>query len=377
VEDAPKSGRPIKATNKVKGQVVQVLKKNSTTRQLSTLAISQIVAKIGTVISARTVWNILNSLGYSPCKPTTKPGLTTEAKALRLKWCLEHAHWTLEDWKNVIWSDETSVTMGSQRGRIRVWRLSSEAYQHHCVRHRWKGFKEFMFWGCFSYDKKGPCHIWEEETKKEKKEADKWLNVRNEEFEPIKKLEWELTTGMRRLRATRNNPGKKPTWKWNKDNGKLERNSKGGIDWYRYHRVILEKKLIPFAKECQKDRPKTIIQDDNASAHRHWYHEHMFDIWKVEKLLWPPNSPDLNAIEPPWFYMKKETTKHGKATSQAQLKEDWEACWEAIEQVKIQAWIERIPRHIQEVISLEGGNEYKEGRTGGKGRKKNPDRIRL
>jgi len=66
-----------------------------------------------------------------------------------------------------------------------------------------------------------------------------------------------------------------------------------------------------------------------------------------------------------------------KATSQAQLKEDWEACWEAIEQVKIQAWIERIPRHIQEVISLEGGNEYKEGRTGGKGRKKNPDRIRL
>ena len=27
-----------------------------------------------------------------------------------------------------------------------------------------------MFWGCFSYDKKGSCHIWKTETKKEKKE---------------------------------------------------------------------------------------------------------------------------------------------------------------------------------------------------------------
>ena len=32
-----------------------------------------------------------------------------------------------------------------------------------------------MFWGSFSYDKKGPCHIWKAETPKEKKEADTWL----------------------------------------------------------------------------------------------------------------------------------------------------------------------------------------------------------
>ena len=29
----------------------------------------------------------------------------------------------------------------------------------------------------------------------------------------------------------------------------------------------------------------------------------------------------------------------------------------------MQRWIERIPVHIQEVIRLEGGNEYKEGRN--------------
>jgi hypothetical protein len=35
-------------------------------------------------------------------------------------------------------------------------------------------------------------------------------------------------------------------------------------------------------------------------------------------------------------------------------------------EVKIQAWIERIIAHIKDVIRLEGGNEYKEGRLKGK-----------
>jgi len=67
--------------------------------------------------------------------------------------------------------------MGGQRGRIRIWRLASEAYEKHCIKRRWKGFKEFMFWGCFSFDKKGPCYIWEDETLKERKEADAWIEA--------------------------------------------------------------------------------------------------------------------------------------------------------------------------------------------------------
>ena len=35
-------------------------------------------------------------------------------------------------------------------------------------------------------------------------------------------------------------------------------------------------------------------------------------------------------------------------------------------QEKIQAWIERIIAYIKDVIRLEGGNEYKEGRLKGK-----------
>ena len=40
-----------------------------------------------------------------------------------------------------------------------------------------------------------------------------------------------------------------------------------------------------------------------------------------------------------------------------------EECWDkTLTQERIQAWIERITEHVQQVIKCEGGNEYKEGR---------------
>ena len=151
-------------------------------------------------------------------------------KTQRLAFALAHEHWTLEDWKNVIWSDETSVLLGHRRGGYRVWRLPSEAFTKSCIRERWKGFQEFMFWGCFSYDKKGPCHIWEKETAKEKKDADKALDDINATIEEEARQAWELETGIGRL-GLRNKKGTKPTWKFTAKTGKITRNSKGGIDW--------------------------------------------------------------------------------------------------------------------------------------------------
>jgi len=46
-----------------------------------------------------------------------------------------------------------------------------------------------MFWGCFSYDQKGPCYIWEEETAKEKKEAKEYMDRENEKNESTKREE--------------------------------------------------------------------------------------------------------------------------------------------------------------------------------------------
>ena len=60
--------------------------------------------------------------------------------------------------------------------------------------------------------------------------------------------------------------------------------------------------------------------------------------------------------------MKRYTTKKGAPKSRQEAIRVWEQCWECLSQEQIQAWIERIPWHDEQIIQLEGGNEYKEGR---------------
>jgi hypothetical protein len=354
--------------------ILQVLTQNSTTRGYSCSRIASEVSALPgiSLISASTVYRVLIAEGYSVCKRTIKPGLTAENMKARLVFCLEHKDWTLEDWKRVIWSDETSVQMGGVRGRRRVWRKADEAHHNHVIARRWKGFSEFMWWSCFSYDKKGPFHIWEDETDEEKKACKQDLADRNAAKYEDDKLEWELGVGGIGRMGTRNKPGRKPVFKHNEETGAyILHPGKGGINWYRYQEKILKPLLLPFAQECMKDRPNTIVQEDGAAAHSSQYNTEVYLAFEVEKLLgWPANSPDLNMIEPTWFWMKRETTKKGPLHSKAALKDEWIRCWNEMSQEKIQAWIERVMRHVKEIIRLEGGNEYQEGRLKGKAKER-------
>jgi hypothetical protein len=67
---------------------------------------------------------------------------------------------------------------------------------------------------------------------------------------------------------------------------------------YRYWKLILLLKLIPFVKECLKDRPNTLVQEDNVSPHVYRYQKTVYNLYNITRLLWPGNSPDLNVIEP-------------------------------------------------------------------------------
>src|SRR5438128_2271021 len=113
---------------------------------------------MGIQVATTTVAQLLLAAGFKKLKPIRKPGLSLVMKITRLDFCLRHAHWTLEMWKDVIWTDETSVTL-SQRGTIRVWVRSGERLLNSTIRSRYAGKSAFMFWASFSYDKKGPCHI--------------------------------------------------------------------------------------------------------------------------------------------------------------------------------------------------------------------------
>ena len=51
---------------------------------------------------------------------------------------------------------------------------------------------------------------------------------------------------------------------------------------------------------------------------------------------------------------------------QKSFKKAWKHCWDnELSMRRIRSWIEEMPQHIQEVICLKGGNEYREGKDGG------------
>ena len=163
-------------------------------------------------------------------------------------------------------------------------------------------------------------------------------------------------------------PSKKPEWNFTAATGKITiSGKKGGITWYRYQKQVLIPKLLAFAQECKMERPDTLVMEDKAPAHASKFQEPVFMSMNILRLIWCGNSPDLNMIEPCWIWMKRETTKKGAPRTRKEAEKAWTKCWEDLSQARIQAWIERMPRHIEEVIRLRGGNEYREGREGREG----------
>ncbi len=180
--------------------IISTTTKNSTTRGWSCARISQeIYATLESALngdvkdapSPSTVYRTLRKAHYGVYKRTVKPGLNAKQKQARYDWCKKYEHWTLDDWKNVIFTDETSVQKGGVRGRRRVWRLKEETHNPHVIARRWKGFSEFMWWSCFSWDSKGPYHIWEKETKAEKEACKIDIETRNRAKYEQDKRTWE------------------------------------------------------------------------------------------------------------------------------------------------------------------------------------------
>jgi len=53
---------------------------------------------------------------------------------------LQEQNWTVEDWKNVAWSDESRLRLMSMRhsdGRVRIWRKQNENMDYHCAGKWW------------------------------------------------------------------------------------------------------------------------------------------------------------------------------------------------------------------------------------------------
>jgi hypothetical protein len=89
------------------------------------------------------------------------PELTPKHQRDRLDFAESHKYWTVEDWKRVVWSDETKINRFGSDGRNWVWKKNGEKLSKRLV----KGTRKFgggsvMVWGCMMWDGVGyACKI--------------------------------------------------------------------------------------------------------------------------------------------------------------------------------------------------------------------------
>ena len=82
-----------------------------------------------------------------------KPLLSPRHRKQRLAFALKYKEWTVEDWKRVIWSDETKINRIASDGRQWMWKKAGEGLVEREVQGTVKfGGGNIMVWRCISWE---------------------------------------------------------------------------------------------------------------------------------------------------------------------------------------------------------------------------------
>ena len=82
-----------------------------------------------------------------------KPFLSTMDRKKHLNFALKYKEWTVEDWKRVIWSDETKINRIASDGRQWVWKKTGEGLIEREVQGTVMfGGGNIMVWGCLGWE---------------------------------------------------------------------------------------------------------------------------------------------------------------------------------------------------------------------------------
>ncbi|KAI5706979.1 hypothetical protein M8J75_013076 [Diaphorina citri] len=243
-------------------------------------------------VSVSTIKRRLQKSGLNGRIAVSKPLLRPINKKKRLSWAQNHKDWTIDQWKKVLWSDESKFEIFGSKRRVFVRRRPGERVAEGCtvasVKH---GGGSVMVWGCFGGSGVGDLVRIEG-------------IMRKEEYKKI--LEDNVVPSGTNLIG----------------NGFI------------------------FQHDNDPKHTSKLCKGFLASQEQQ-------SVLKV--MEWPPQSPDCNPIELLWDHLDRQVRK-SCPTSQSDLMRILREEWAKIPQTTLEKLIQRLPRICKEIIKNKGGH---------------------
>lgn len=122
---APRSGRPKILSKRSERHLINIVKDN---RNESLEEITEMFnTAMNISVSSRTIQRTLHNEGYSGHAAKKKPFISEKNRKKRYGWCRMRKNW-IDEWKNIIWSDESRFELFNNDSRNWIWRKKDERY---------------------------------------------------------------------------------------------------------------------------------------------------------------------------------------------------------------------------------------------------------
>jgi transposase len=154
-----RGGRPQKLTVREKRKLVRLITSGEVDTAVE--AQRQLTGDTGKAVHPDTIRNVLKEEGMRSFVKPKKPLLAKRHVRQRLAFARKYQYWTVDDWKRVVWSDETKINRFGSDGRKWGWKkLGAQLKSQHVqptVKH---GGGSLMIWGCMTAEGVGyMCRI--------------------------------------------------------------------------------------------------------------------------------------------------------------------------------------------------------------------------